>query len=42
MPPNDGRLQTGALQTSVYTKICAGVVLNFHSSPCSLLAKGQP
>ncbi len=41
MLPNDGRLQTGTIQNSVYTKICTRVVLNFRSSPCSLLAKGQ-
>lgn len=41
MLPNDGRLQTGVLQNSVYTKICTRVVLRFRSYPCSLLAKGH-
>lgn len=42
MLPNDGRLQTETIHNSIYTKICTRVVLNFHSSPCALLAKGQP
>ena len=42
MLPDEGRLQTEAIQNSVYTKIWTRVELSFRSSPCSLLAKGQP